>query len=55
MFGYVPVYRRRLTHLGINKDSQFTRLVMDFPFHQNLELIKEVAKPVDQNDEENKS
>lgn len=39
-FSYVPVYKRKAENKDINRDSEFTRLVLDFPYHNDISLLK---------------
>ena len=39
-FSYVPVYKRKIENKDVNRDSEFTRLALDFPYHNNISLLK---------------
>ena len=43
-FSYVPAYKRRVGHDSINIDSEFTRLVFEYPYHKDLDLLKKISK-----------
>jgi hypothetical protein len=43
-FSYVPALKRRDEQKNVNFDSEFTRLILEYPYHRNIESIKETSK-----------
>jgi hypothetical protein len=48
-FSYVPALKRRDEQKNVNFDSEFTRLILEYPYHRNIESIKETSKKTTEN------
>lgn len=48
-FSYVPAYKRRSDQQSINYDSEFTRLILEYPYHRDIDSIKYISKKSTEN------